>query len=353
MEERQVTRSYRDPLSEVWLAAAFKIGLRVSRSHDAFAHSDGKGNIAIAHAEHLDSDDCLAQMIFHELCHSLVEGPESFAKADWGLDNQSEVDHEREHATLRVQRVLAGRYGLQMFLAPTTDFRQFYDALGKAPLQDPMDESTCAARVAIRRSQTNPWWPHLGRALETTATIANLAADWAAPSKRPSLYRHVGQTPPQHSSGLYAGSTAVATGIGSAPASDLEDVSQAICGACVWRESSGNCLQAGTQVAAHEAGCERFELPFDCEDCGACCRGAYHSVTINKGDVVAERHPQLLVHHENFSEVRRQGANCAALESSNGKHLCTIYDDRPTCCRDFENGGPNCLTARRRLGFSL
>jgi hypothetical protein len=32
---------------------------------------------------------------------------------------------------------------------------------------------------------------------------------------------------------------------------------------------------------------------------------------------------------------------------------CTIYDDRPRACRDFEAGGRHCLVARRRVGLSV
>ncbi len=334
-----MTHSYRDPLSEVWLAAAMKIGLRVSRTSDAFAHSDGKGGLEIAHADELDKDDCLAQMIFHELCHSLVEGPESFEKPDWGLNNQSNVDDEREHATLRVQALLAGRYGLRALLGPTTDFRSFYDALGPDPLHPPQSASSCAARLAIQRSATNPWWPHLAKALEATAEIARTAAKWSAPSESPSLYRLVETPLPMHAGGLHAQQSSSA--------------SAGSCGQCAWRQDSGHCLQADRVLAASEPPCERYEAPFDCQDCGACCRSAYHSVTISEGDVIAERHPSLLVHHESYSEVRREGDQCAALSSHSGKHLCTIYENRPTCCREFTNAGHNCITARRRVGLSL
>ena len=142
------------------------------------------------------------------------------------------------------------------------------------------------------------------------------------------------------------------TGLFGRPAPS-QGLSADACGQCAWREASGHCLQAEQLVASDEPACERFEPPFDCQECGACCRSAYHSVTISEGDVIAERHPTLLVHRESYSELRREGDHCAALQSEAGKHLCKIYEDRPTCCREFSNAGPNCITARRRLGFSL
>ena len=75
---RDITHRYIDPLAQIWLSAAQRIGLSVRRTPDAYAATDGKGSLAIATDENLDADDSLAQMIFHELCHSLVEGEESF-----------------------------------------------------------------------------------------------------------------------------------------------------------------------------------------------------------------------------------------------------------------------------------
>jgi len=99
---RQVTHRYVDPLTEVWLGAARRIGLRVVRTPDAYAATDGGGTLAIGTEATLDADDSLAQMIFHELCHSLVEGEESFTRPDWGLDNTLEPDWH-EYACQRLQ----------------------------------------------------------------------------------------------------------------------------------------------------------------------------------------------------------------------------------------------------------
>ena len=334
---RNVHYCYRDPLSEVWIAAAHKIGLKVERTADAFAHSDGKGGLHIATEEHLDADDCLAQMIFHELCHSLVEGPEAFETPDWGLDNRHDEHHFREHAALRVQATLSGRVGLRDVLGPTTDFRAFYDALGLDPLAGTQDESTALAKRALRRAATNPWWPHLERALQATAEIVTVAAKWAAPSKSPVLYRRRQEPIAAHETGLPGRHPALGE----------------TCGDCAWRPESGHCHQADQVVSAGLHACERFEMPFDCQDCGACCRAAYHSVTIADGDSVAAAHPKLVIVRENYTEMRREGDHCIALVTDGSRHGCTIYEDRPTCCRDFANAGQHCVTARRRLGFSL
>lgn len=164
---------YVDPLDQVWLAAARRIGFEILRSPDVYAHYDGRGHIIVGTRETLDPDDCVAQMVFHELCHYLVQGPEHAQSPDWGLDNTSERDYFRERATLRVQRALAARFDLLGFLAPTTDFRAFYAALGDAPLDGPEDEVT-PAQMALERARSQPFDPHLHEALGATRAILKL-----------------------------------------------------------------------------------------------------------------------------------------------------------------------------------
>ena len=342
MTERDVKHSHPDPLSEVWLRAAARIGLRIARTRDAFAHGDSLGNLPIATDEYRAADNCLAQRIFELLCHSLVEGPESLARPDWDLDEGNQVAQERELATLRVQGLLAGRHGLRRVLAPTCNVRSFYDALGPDALVPTSDASTRLARPAIRRAQTNPWWPHLGNALEATATMA---ADRRAPSQSAELYPLLEAPVPRHGTGLFGRSAELTGNVGEGPWDE--------CGGCAWRQEGDRCQQAEQAVAADSPACERFEPPFHCQDCGACCRAAYHSVTITPGDAIADLHPELLVHHATYSELRRADDRCAALEPRGSQFLCTIYDDRPSCCREFENAGLHCITARRRLGLSL
>ena len=154
---RPIHHRYVDPLAQIWLDCAARVGLRVVRSGDAYASyqppGDGRGTLIIGDDASLDADDSLAQMIFHELCHSLVQGEDAFERADWGLDNETDRDAWREHACLRVQAVLAARHGLRGFFAPTTDYRaDFWDQLPADPLADRGDPSVHAAIVALRRA---------------------------------------------------------------------------------------------------------------------------------------------------------------------------------------------------------
>jgi hypothetical protein len=179
--QRAVLRRYRDPLEVIWLRAAHECGLGVERSDEVFAAWDGAGTLTLGSAETLDADDCLAQMIFHELCHALVEGAEGFAKRDWGLSNTDERHTYREHACLRLQAALADEFGLRQFLAPTTDHRRFYDGLPKdAMVPVGADDPTLPpAGEGLRRAKEGPWAATLQRALKATAALIEATAPFA------------------------------------------------------------------------------------------------------------------------------------------------------------------------------
>lgn len=336
---RRIEHRYGDPLDQIWLATAGRIGLTVERGDDVYAATDGRRTLRIGAAPTLDPDDSLAQMIFHELCHSLVEGPDSFARPDWGLDNTGVRDELREHACLRLQAHLAGRHGLRRFLAPTTDYRAYWDELPEDPLAPRRDPAVIAAVLGAQRAERPPWAPHLSAALAASAEVAVRAAAFADDAT--SLWSAAEPAPPPHPSRL-PGWTA---GAGRR------------CGTCAWRSDAGLCRQAeGAAVAADWDGCSRWEAALDCQDCGACCRAAYHSVTVDPQDPVVRLHAGFIADRGSYLEIRRRGDRCAALEggeSPGEPFSCAIYLGRPETCRDFELGSDNCLTARRRVGLSL
>ena len=355
---REVTHRYVDPLGQVWLAAAAKIGLSVVRSADAYASTDGAGTMVIGDAASLDADDSLAQMIFHELCHSLVQGEGAFARPDWGMDNVSDADVWREHACLRLQAHLAARHGLRGLFAPTTDFRAFWDLLPADPFADRADPSVAAAIRGLHRADLPPWSPALGDALAATATIARAVGAAAVPGEeRPSLWREVAPPPPPHPIGLPAHA----------------DPASGSCASCAWRYVGGpgkkaeRCRQAaGLRVDLAWPACERYEpaTSLDCQTCGACCREAYGAVEVGARDPIRKRRPDFVVARGQFLEVRRAGDRCAALAGgetlarpdgtlTTARYHCTIYDDRPKTCRDFTLGSEHCLTARQRVGLSV
>jgi len=185
---RAVTCAYADPLDLVWLAAAARLGRRVARSADMYASWDGAGTLILSAAEHMDPDDTLAQLIFHEACHALVEGPAGWGRPDWGLENADARHLVNELACHRAQAALAARHGLRDLLAVTTDWRPHYDALPADPLAPcaaagALDEEARAlARAALARAEEAPWREALGEALRLTAALRALVAPLAPPS---------------------------------------------------------------------------------------------------------------------------------------------------------------------------
>ena len=93
---------------------------------------------------------------------------------DFGLDNESERDVLREHACLRLQAWLTDPHGLRQVLAPTTDFRPYYDALPEDPLGGD-SPATELASAGAQRSEQAPWAPHLQKGLEATARVLRVA----------------------------------------------------------------------------------------------------------------------------------------------------------------------------------
>lgn len=181
---REVVFQYADPLDLVWLKTAERCGFRVERSGEVYASYDGKGTITLSSTEHMDADDCLAQMIFHELCHALVQGPEAIHWVDWGLSVEG-LDALEEHATHRVQAALADRHGLRMFFGVTTDWRPYFDALPADPLEGESPE-TQLAKMAWERATSGPWAQPIEEALQATAAFQQVVQRF---TDRHSLWR--------------------------------------------------------------------------------------------------------------------------------------------------------------------
>jgi hypothetical protein len=331
----------RADLDRLWQDAASRCGFAIERGTAAYATTDGRGTIHIGAPETLDADDSLAQLVLHELCHALTQGEPSFGQPDWGLDNTSDRDAVAEEACLRLQAELSGRHGLRAAMTPTTEWRTYYQQLSAHPLlaATPAEEEPCA-RARAGEAVAERTGISLVLA-ETLAATANLLAS-AAGADQPAT-----TGVPQHPLGFPLG-----------PADQS-------CGSCAWRYLGGRgpavdrCRQSvgevgdGRRVRLEYPACERWEAPVDCLTCGACCREAYHSVSVSLRDPVVWKQPGLIVREGHRWSLLRAGDRCAALESeSPGQFHCRIYEDRPRTCRDFEQGGRHCLTARRRVGLS-
>jgi hypothetical protein len=309
----------RQELDDIWIACARTLELPVQRGGDAYVHFDGR-TLWIADDSHLDDDDTVAQLVLHELCHWAVQGEQSRAIADWGLDNTTDRDAERERAAVRLQAHLCGAYGLRGLLFPTTVVRPFFESLPARALGEPddSDPSVALARQAATRVGRWPMSPAIPEALERTATLAGVPRH--PHSKHPLV-------------------------------DDLRT-----CGTCAWRTVGAQCRQSDSRrkISADARACVRHEDSLDCLTCGACCRSAYDAVWVGARDLVRKRHPELIATDAHGASIRRSGDRCAALDGPPaGPYHCRIYDDRPRTCRDFTLGGRHCLTARRRVGLSL
>jgi hypothetical protein len=167
-------RALRSATDTLWIDLANTLGFDVARMPGAFVAYDGTGTIAVAPYEDLDDDDCLAQIVLHELCHHWVQGPQSRHALDWGLSNTDAADEAREHLALRLQAALLAPTGLARVLVPTTDFRAYYEQL--------LDEGADAVRDACVHAPDGEPLRRLQAALAQTAQSAAACGFRVVPS---------------------------------------------------------------------------------------------------------------------------------------------------------------------------
>ena len=353
MLRRSIVHNYEDPVDLIWIQAAADLGLTIRRSSEAFASYDGKGTLTIAQPSDFDADDCLAQMIFHELCHWLVAGRGGKHLPDWGLSNFDDSDLVFEYAAHRLQAALSAPYGLREFMAVTTDWRPYWEALPDDPLREGDDPAIMYAQKAAHLARLQPFESVLKRSLTATATIAEVVRTMGGPTSLWSITRA------RHR-------------LGSLLAQDGE----LKCGSCAWAqetasESKGSetplmgCLQhknpgeTSPTVALDERACECWEQRFaieDCGSCGACCHHGFSLLTVAKDDPFQVLHPELVQIRERGEHcVPRPGGVCIALDgdgTTETPYRCRHYATRPENCAEFEVAGDACLLARRRVGLS-
>ena len=178
--EREINKCYQDPLDIIWTETVRKMGMTLIRSNEVFASWDGKGTLTIGSPEDLDPDDSLAQMLFHEICHALIQGPEGWSQENWGLTNTDGRDLVREHACIRLQAALGAQYGLRDFLAVTTEWRAYQDNLPPDPLDESDDPALPLAQEAYHEALNGRWSSLLQEALTATQTIVETTASFAS-----------------------------------------------------------------------------------------------------------------------------------------------------------------------------
>ena len=344
MTQRSIVHQYQDPVDLIWLRAAADLGLEVQRSAEVYAAYDGKGTLTVSVADDFDADDSLAQMIFHEICHWLVSGIHARDRPDWGLSNTSKRDLVYEFACHRLQAKLSTPFGLREFMAVTTDWRHYWDALPEDPLQDGDDPAIAIAQSGFQLARSQPFESVLTRSLSATAAIADAVRGIATTT---SLWN---ATRTRHRLG--------------SPLSESETLR---CGSCAWAifgKSGLRCRQhkppgkTAPPVSSDEQACDRWEQILtadDCASCGACCRQGFDRVEVTARDPFRKLHPELVQLHDGEHIVPRPGGICVALDGDGAAatpYRCRHYATRPRNCQDFEVAGDACLLARRRVGLS-
>ena len=220
-------------------------------------------------------------------------------------------------------------------MAPTTPYRAYYAALPADPLHGAAGDEDAVARAAAAcaRFDASAWRAPIEQALSETAAAIGRAGDARA----------------AHPLGFRA----------RAGGRDLRDAAPGCTTAGAARRSraAGRARPPngdGARTARSHPACAHWEPPVDCRTCGACCREAYHSVTVSMRDPVVWQEPRSDRAPRHRFEIRREGSRCAALERRRRRrsYTCAIYENRPRPCREFAAGGRHCLDARRRVGLS-
>ena len=132
------------------------------------------------------------------------------------------------------------------------------------------------------------------------------------------------------------------------------------CQTCVWHFVGGRgrpvsrCRRFGSRRLDPEwPSCQSYTETLDCLRCGACCREAYHAVEVGPRDEFTRKHPDKVIPVNGRLNIIRQDGICGCLSPNNGCWPCSVYDERPKTCRDFEPAGANCVDARVRMGITL
>ena len=91
-------------------------------------------------------------------------------------------------------------------------------------------------------------------------------------------------------------------------------------------------------------------MTFDCMKCGACC-SAFEVRFLGPHSVNEKYYIKI---NPTVSELKKDSnMRCCALEGDVGKSVkCSIYEDRPSVCSNFENGGERCIALRKRLSIT-
>ncbi len=99
---------------------------------------------------------------------------------------------------------------------------------------------------------------------------------------------------------------------------------------------------------------------FDCTRCGACCQAPHPDaqwyVAVNEVErTKLPAHSTVVEADPRYGKACRMATSdtgrCVALDGHVGELVtCTVYEDRPAPCREFQNGAAPCRRARLHAG---
>ncbi len=92
---------------------------------------------------------------------------------------------------------------------------------------------------------------------------------------------------------------------------------------------------------------------YDCAKCGACCEGLDVDLVWSDQSVPEDMTERTTDNIDLFKMRQNKDGSCVALCGNIGKSVsCSIYENRPSVCREFEPGNLQCQQSRRFIGLT-
>lgn len=103
--------------------------------------------------------------------------------------------------------------------------------------------------------------------------------------------------------------------------------------------------------------CGGMTMPFDCQQCGACCetfRVSFYWAEADARGLPAKLTSKVNERFSCMAGTDLPKPRCVALAGKVGEHVaCTVYAQRPEACREVQAGDEKCLKARARHGLAV
>jgi len=92
---------------------------------------------------------------------------------------------------------------------------------------------------------------------------------------------------------------------------------------------------------------------YDCTKCGACCRGFDVDLVWSDHGVPEDMTERTTDNIDLFKMRQHKDGSCVALCGNIGESVsCSVYENRPSVCRDFQPGNIQCQLIRIQEGLT-